>query len=383
MKRITRCILLLLLGLVVRANDAVYLGSGNQLIPLQETQIAVAREVLTIRLLDNGRARVDVVYELDNRGEAKTVLMGFEADAPYNAESASPDGRHPYMSDFRVEMNGQQQAYETAIVRPDIAREGLQPIDIGPMKGSPQWEDMGNVFVSQTGDTCVHYACAYYFKAPFRPGRNTVRHTYEYALSYSVAACFELAYKLTPATRWANRGIDDFTLRIVADHTAKHFFLADDSLFAQAPLRIAQGAGKLRPARWQDADGFEVTLRNGVLEWHATGFRPESELHLVSADALQDFSHPALGSFYDRSEGFLEGITFRQQTQTDSVQTLGSREKRILRNLPYAHRGYVFHNRRLRRYFKHLWWYMPDPAWEASTADFTPQELQLIEASRP
>ncbi|MBQ1649694.1 MAG: YARHG domain-containing protein, partial [Prevotella sp.] len=48
------------------------------------------------------------------------------------------------------------------------------------------------------------------------------------------------------------------------------------------------------------------------------------------------------------------------------------------RNLPYANRGYVFKDKKLQKYFSSLWWYMPDPQWQASTADFTPREWQMI-----
>ena len=52
--------------------------------------------------------------------------------------------------------------------------------------------------------------------------------------------------------------------------------------------------------------------------------------------------------------------------------------KRILRNLPYAHRGYVFKSKELQKYFRQLWWYMPDPQWQPSTDDFKANEMKLI-----
>ena len=57
-------------------------------------------------------------------------------------------------------------------------------------------------------------------------------------------------------------------------------------------------------------------------------------------------------------------------------------DKRILRNLPYANRGYVFKDKTLQAYFNKLWWYMPDPTWQTSTADFTPHEWRLINANK-
>ena len=45
--------------------------------------------------------------------------------------------------------------------------------------------------------------------------------------------------------RWANRQIDDFTLRIKATNTAKHFFV-EDSLFSQEQFVVKDGVGKIR-----------------------------------------------------------------------------------------------------------------------------------------
>ncbi|MBQ5454580.1 MAG: YARHG domain-containing protein, partial [Prevotella sp.] len=41
-------------------------------------------------------------------------------------------------------------------------------------------------------------------------------------------------------------------------------------------------------------------------------------------------------------------------------------------------RGYVFKDKWLNDYFNQLWWYMPDPTWQASSSDFTPREWKLI-----
>ena len=52
-----------LLVLTAQANDGVYFLSGNQLVPLKETDISIAKEVLTISICDDGYANVDVQYD--------------------------------------------------------------------------------------------------------------------------------------------------------------------------------------------------------------------------------------------------------------------------------------------------------------------------------
>ena len=54
--------ILWLLTLMASANDGVYYVSGAQIIPLQETDVAVTKEVLTISITDDEFARVDVQY---------------------------------------------------------------------------------------------------------------------------------------------------------------------------------------------------------------------------------------------------------------------------------------------------------------------------------
>ena len=81
-------------------------------------------------------ARVDVQYELDNPGTAKTVVMGFEANAPYNDDVPfSPQGIHPYIADFTVNMNGEKLAYMNAVVKSDFQVDcEFQPLDLKTWK---------------------------------------------------------------------------------------------------------------------------------------------------------------------------------------------------------------------------------------------------------
>ena len=360
-------ILLLAACATAQANDGVYYTNGNQLVPIHETDIAVTKEVLTISLCDDGNALVDVSYELTNNGPAKTVEMGFEADSPYNAEAdIDKSGKHPYIYDFTVVMNGSRLDYRNGLVQTDNESDcTFTPIDLKKYDLSKSESD---ALWDEKADDYVHFAYAYYFTAHFKPGVNTVHHTYRYTLSHGVGRTFELTYWLRPAMRWANRQIDDFTLRIKADGTAKHFIITD-SLFASAPFRVTEGKGKIRKNDFgRETMYTEIALRNGTVEWHARNFKPTDDLDLSSADIMTSFNegYPPC-YFYDRSATYLPNWN-------------GSKEipARIMRNLPYAHRGYVFKDAKLRQYFNKLWWYMPDPQWKMSDADFTASERAYV-----
>jgi len=378
MKHLFTLIFTALTSLAAYANDGVFFVNGNHLVPIQETEIALTKEVLTISLCDDGYAKVDVQYELTNRGKAKTVTMGFEANAPYNDDVAfNRQGIHPYIQDFTVEMNGKPLTYMNAVVKSEFHTEcDFVPLNLEKWKSygevkMPDGEDLPHnaLLYDAELDSLIDFSYAYYFIARFQPGVNTVHHTYRYRMSYGVGRTFEVPYWLLPAMRWANRQIDDFTLRIQTPGTAKNFFVPD-SIFSASTFVVTKGTGKIRKAKQYDEVCTEFSLRDGIVEWHTTAFRPKDNMTIQSAERLH-YDNFKLGTFYDRSEGYLPG-SFILEAQKDKTT------RRILRNLPYAHRGYVFKDKKLQKYFNQFWWYMPDPSWQKSTDDFTPREWKLI-----
>ena len=378
MKRIVLILAVMMASVAGRCNDGVFYVNGNHLVPIQETDIALTKEVLTISLCDDGYARVDVQYVLTNSGKEKTVTMGFEAGAPYNDDVAfNPKGIHPYISDFTVEMNGEELTYMNAVVKSESHTDcDFQPLNLKRWKSYDETkmrdgEELPNnsLLYDISRDSLIDFAYAYYFVARFQEGRNTIHHTYRYRMSYGVGRTFEVPYWLLPAMRWANRQIDDFTLRIEAPQTAKHFFV-EDSVFAQSAFAVTEGVGKVKKTKWYDELFVEMVLRDGTVEWHAEGFKPKGDMTIQSAERLH-YDDYKLGTFYDRSDGYMPGSFV---IEPDKVKE----HRRILANLPYASRGYVFKDKKLRKYFSQFWWYMPDPSWKPDTSDFTPREWKLI-----
>ncbi len=364
-----------MLSLAVQANDGVYFVSGNQLFPAKETDIAITKEVLTISLQDDGYALVDVQYEFMNRSQPKSVLMGFEADRPYNAgETLHKDGAHPQIFDFTVVMNGEVLRYKTAVVESMSEGESdFKPIDLNKWKVQENADD-GNEDGLYNASTkqYMQYAYSYYFTAHFKKGINRIHHTYRFSMSSAVGTSFIVNYWLKPAMRWANRQIDDFTLRIKAENTMKYFFIAD-SVFQTKPFKVVEGDGKVRKTKHYDSDRTEIVLRNGVVEWHQKNFKPTDNLNIVSCDSYMTFDEELpFGSFYDRSEGYMIYVMYHKDA-----------DPRIIRNLPYASRGYVFKDKYLQKYFSRFFWYMPNPDWEPSTVDFTPSERRYLKNDVP
>lgn len=127
--------------------------------------------------------------------------------------------------------------------------------------------------------------------------------------------------RLTPAARWANGQIDDFTLNVSAKQTAKHFFIPVNCLPGMKPV-VKSGTGKTREERHdmsEDGVEWEVALRKGAIQFHAKNFRPKEELALHSGLLCG-----GLAATYDRSK-FMGDCGWVEHDE----QSL-----RIMRNLP-------------------------------------------------
>ncbi|MBR1666921.1 MAG: YARHG domain-containing protein [Bacteroidaceae bacterium] len=388
-KLMMMAVLWLLAG-VASANDGVFYVNGNQLVPIHETDVAVTKEVLTISIGDDHYAYVDVLYEFTNRGAAKMVDMGFEAVAPYNAEESALGAEgHPYIENFTVTLNGQPLSFKTSLVQTGSEDEStdFKPLNMQewrkPNPDSMDEEDWGDNLINKKTKESINYSVAYLFRANFKAGKNEVHHTYRYLMSGGVYRHFEIPYWLKPAMRWANHQIDDFTLRIQAKNTAKQFCLHDSGLWDGATWTVTQGKGKVHryTGGYDDAQYFEFSLRNGTVEWHKKNFRPTDNFTIMSGDAILFYPEEKfkLGRFYDRTAVMLHPYVWDDTTnQEKEVNTDGLGIHRIMRNLPYANRGYVFKDQKLQAYFNSLWWYMPDPTWKQDTSDFTEQEWERV-----
>lgn len=113
-------------------------------------------------------------------------------------------------------------------------------------------------------------------------------------------------------------------------------------------------------------DVVEVFLRNATIEYKVTDFRPGSELRIFSADCTET-SVISMPTDY---------CAFRYNLLYDYPLT--SRMYRIVRNLPFAYRGYVFKTEALARFFGTRWWYVPDPDYRATLESLTPEEREWL-----
>jgi len=324
----------------VYANDGAFYAKGNQLIPISETQISVKKEVLTLKKINNEEIEVNVYYEFFNPGKEKEIVVGFEAFSPSGDVDGTPiEGYHPYMNDFTVLMNDQKLNYEVAYVYDSTYNQN----------GIIQSENLETVLNGIEEVNWVNFYYVYHFKAKFKKGLNIIKHTYQYKLSSSVDMNYSIEYVLTAANRWANKQIDDFTLILEMGefetfNIRKDFFKAKEDWKVEGVAKSVDTSSYYNETTENDIIQFH--LREGKLVFKKKDFHPDGELFVFAFNrwGIEDFSY----------------LPFSYYQQNSIAEPTNDFQKKILRNLPFARRGYVFKNEELQAYFEKMDWYMAD-----------------------
>lgn len=345
------------------ANDGVYYMSGNQLVPIVETDISITRERLSLTkngdLLD-----VLVEYEFQNPGDPKKLLVGFEAMSPQgDVPFYIFNGAHPYMHDFTVVMNGNALNYDVTELVSESRFSNQDVIDAYEARG----DYTAGLYV-------------YYFDANFQTGRNTITHSYSFDLSGSVVVEHDFDYVLTAANRWAGKGIGTFELEIdMGDMIEFQIF---PFFFSSAEDWEILGDGKVYdlPAYYDyyrgleglDSSGPMFAMRTGSILFRKENFRPEGELALwvPRMTSFKDRGVPYNDARFDASVDILP-FSLRTNFPSRGADEFSTR---VLRNYLFARRGYVFSDPDLKAYFEKHPWYLPDPGYTADLSALSSQE---------
>lgn len=350
------------------ANDGAYFASGNQLIPINETDISVKKEILTIKKVNNEQIEVTVYYEFFNPKAAKKITVGFEAFAPSGDVDGAPvNGKHPYMRDFTVKLNNATVPYKVAYVANNqyVKNNKVKSIDLKKFKGRTEGNEIDFYYV-------------YHFETNFKEGLNIIQHTYTFDLSGSIDVNYNFEYILTAANRWGNNQIDDFTL--ILDMGEFETFTIDKLFFKDANEWTIDGVGKMEnvvgnPESLVTNDGVKFHIRNGKVVFNKKNFKPAGEMYIYT---LNHFS-----PVYDNEFGYFPFSYNQPAWSTENYfledVTLTAEQRKILKNVPFARRGYVFKNADLKNFFEAIDWYMPDPTYVPIVANLTEEEKKWVE----
>ena len=372
------------------ANDGVFYVEGNHLIPINETDISVQKEVLTLNRAGD-KIQVTVYYEFYNPTVAKEVLVGFEADAHGHAPSKTFP-QHPHISNFKVVMNGEALDYDIAHV--EVHYENGRKVKVsyvkdGHIEGMTLEQCMKEWDALEADEAICDFV--YHFNAHFRPGLNIIQHTYDFDLSYQQDYSDKgyegtedfFPYILTAANRWANHQIDDFTLIVnMGDRTSFHI---SPSFFESAGEWTFQGTGKYSVNTIRDGKEYsEFHVKQGGIKLHKENFHPDGELLLndlhsyfyfdVDNTSADNILETVKNKFYS-----LHITDYTLKNKKESIyDTYTSEQRRILKNLPFAYRGYIFKDKSLQEYFESANWYIPDPQYRADVEKLSEDEQKWV-----
>lgn len=401
MRKVLALIVCLISVVVAYANDGAFYASGTHLIPVTESDIRVQKEVLTLNRV-NDRIEVTVYYEFFNPVGEKEVLVGFEAREPdvyFNKESVRAFPNHPYMRNFKVVMNGEPLNYEVAhvsrydenwkyISNPQYYVDGkIQSASVEEL----DLEDWLNE-VEGFEEAVSHPLYVYHFNARFRPGLNIIQHTYEYDMSYSYNGELpEFIYVLTAANRWANNGIDDFTLYInMGEHTS---FNISPTFFNSAQDWEILGKGKdVKAASYMQRDSIRFHMQQGSIRFHKDQFHPDgniyisqdySKSHFYYKSPYHDFKYNAAGVMDAIKDRYLPSLEIKQKKEDSYYNEFTPEQRRILKNLPFAYRGYIFNSKELQDFYESTAWYIPNPDYKPDMQQLPEEEQNWVEFWSP
>jgi len=372
------------------ANDGVFYVEGNHLIPINETDISVQKEVLTLNRAGD-KIQVTVYYEFFNPAAAKEVLVGFEADAHGHAPSKTFP-QHPSISNFKVVMNGEVLDYDIAHV--EVHYENGRKVKVsyvkdGHIEGMTLEQCMKEWDALEADEEICDFV--YHFNAKFRPGLNIIQHTYDFDLSYRQVYSDKgyeggedfFPYILTAANRWANHQIDDFTLIVnMGDRTSFHI---SPSFFESAGEWTFQGTGKYSVNTIRDGKEYsEFHIKQGGIKLHKENFHPDGELLITDLYSYFYFDADNMSA-----NNILETVRNKfyplhvsdytiEKMKEALYDTYTSVQRRILKNLPFAYRGYIFKDKSLQEFFESANWYIPDPQYRADVEKLSEDEQKWV-----
>ena len=374
MKKLVFICLFLLAIVGAKANDAVFYATGNQLVPINETEISVKKEILDITR-ENKEIHVHVYYEFFNPGNEKTLLVGFEAMPPGGVwETTEEEYKkytdHPYIHDFTVTINGQRLNYQVA----HVVSEGNY-FQNGKIDALSRQQELQMRREREYFDG-IPYLFVYHFNATFKKGLNIVEHTYTFKESQYSITEYSFEYVLTAANRWANNQIDDFTLNI--NMGDRESFSIRPTFFNSVNEWTINGVGRVSPAGKGLSDWPTFHLQQGGITFHKANFHPDGEIEINKMFA------PIMMMWGEKTnEDVRESIKLQYSKWAtfmfEDGCSLTKEEKLILRNIPFAYRGYVFKSPNLKEFFESTEWYVPNPNYVDKIEELPWEEREWVE----
>jgi hypothetical protein len=363
--KILTFIFCLLLSFQTLANDGVFYAEGNTLIPLQETQVQLNKEILKFFVVDHNFARVDVYFEFFNPFASKTVTVGF-VTPPAEGDVSDEEARSPFIEDFTVNVNGQNLLYKIKRLKETTFK-------------LEQKEDGG-----EKDDYFV-----YYFPVTFKKGLNIIRHTYRYRGGEGVELDRAFDYQITTGKSWANQQINDFELQIHPDNgifAVPARFIKGEKL-ADWKI-IGDGVIEENARNWFGEESPQVRmvhLNRVHLLFKADNFKPDYDISFGEynwgagwADIWCNYGQECVEA--DSLEKITRYFTLKPvgDFESSDFEDFAEKDYKYLRNYFYAVRGIEFKDEQLRNFYSQFFWYKPDKTLKAENLKLSKAEDDFL-----
>lgn len=348
------------------ANDGVFYSSGNTLVPLQETQVQLKKEVLKFFVRDYAYMDVEVDFEFYNPGKAKKVTVGF-LTPPADGDVTEDEQEHPMISDFTVLVNDRAVPFQIKKLKDTSFKFG-------------ETEIRGDDFV-------------YYFPVRFQKGVTKIRHTYRFRGGASVELQRDFDYQITTGKRWANKQIDDFRLEIHLDNGVYFIpasFLAGGKLAAWQI--IGDGVIDENPREWFGEDAPKIRmahLNHGYFLLEEKNFRPDNDIFIGEynwaagwVDRWCNYAQECIEpDALEKIVGYFNLDPYEGIEEPDLAE-LSDKELKYVRNYFYAVRGFDFQDKELRDFYSQFFWYKPDKTLKAEDVKLSAAEKVFLDKIR-
>ncbi len=369
----------------VKGNDGAFNAQGSQLIPIMETDIYLTKELLSIKRISPTYVQVNVYYELYNPKEEKSILVGFEAPSTQIAIENLVNNEQPNIHDFKVMLNGEYLDYKVNLVEIENYYQNEKFIELDTLMSTKSQS-----YRSLLENEPASYNHVYNFISKFNKGKNVLRHSYKFEMSSSVEELYTLDYILTAASRWANKQIDDFTL-IIDMGEFQSFYSVNDN-FKDESNWVINGFGNMKMGVLNKIDANRidsalfVNIRQGYLVYSKKNFIPSQELSISMQSQERWFNNQidnvdegylnSYGEFVFDAKKYKLPYCFEQIEFTSKC--MDSLSLKIIRNLPYARRGYVFKDKSIQSYYEGIDWYIPDKRYIVYINDLNENEKEWL-----
>ena len=347
-------LLTLLLAIPLYGNDGVYLTRGGVFYPISESKISLEKEILSFRAQDK-MCRVDILFEFNNPESVdRKLIVGFQAPSAYGDVTGIVRNTSQ-ITNFEVVSNGEVLPYKLKKAKGENG-ELKDPEDI-------QFEDF---------DPAIFI---YLFELTFKPGSNTINHSYSFPASTNVTFNQFYNYILTTGSKWADGKIKDLSVRF--DMGDNKYFYVHDVFDGNAKWSIV-GSGKMTNESFHtypDVVGKMVRINSGILQIDVADLEPKKNIEFGIINENTFSTALEIGK-HDKLVTAMRLLTFKSDFYNGD--NLTKEDLRLMRNTIYAQHGYVFKNEELQNYFLEFDWYIPNPNLTAEQINLSEKENSFI-----